>query len=325
MTHHRVPRKTALVGGLALAILVLGVVPPGQGRAPVPGKPGPRPASASSPRPVAIEVRFTDDSVLKLLLREEGLTLKTRYGTLVIPLSEVVQIEFASRVHESVPRWLANLSSGEFSVREEASAELLRLAEKAYPALVEAEKSKDAEVAKRVRELLEKIRDTVPEERLDVRKNDVITTMESRISGRIEATEWKATTVQFGDVPLRLAGMRSLRSQLIDEEPDPASVVADPGNLAGYQNQIGKKLFFKVTGAINGGLYGADVYTTDSSLATAAVHAGVLKVGQTGVVRVKMVNPPAAFVGSTQNGVTSSGYGAYPGAYQILKPTALPK
>ena len=54
------------------------------------------------------------------------------------------------------------------------------------------------------------------------------------------------------------------------------------------------------------------------TLAMAAVHAGVLKVGQTGVVKVLIVAPPAAFAGSTRNGVTSNNYMAYPGAYQII-------
>jgi hypothetical protein len=49
----------------------------------------------------------------------------------------------------------------------------------------------------------------------------------------------------------------------------------------------------------------------------AAVHAGVLKIGQTGNVKVTILGPMAGFIGSTQNGVTSSPYANYPGAYQI--------
>jgi hypothetical protein len=39
-------------------------------------------------------------------------------------------------------------------------------------------------------------------------------------------------------------------------------------------------------------------------------------------VRVTILPPPPAFGGSTQNGVTSSPYGAYPAAYQVLVPKA---
>ena len=56
-----------------------------------------------------------------------------------------------------------------------------------------------------------------------------------------------------------------------------------------------------------------------SSVALAAVHMGVLKQGQTGIVRVKVVASPAAFEGSTRNGVSSSPYGPYAGAFKIIK------
>jgi hypothetical protein len=75
-----------------------------------------------------------------------------------------------------------------------------------------------------------------------------------------------------------------------------------------------------VTGANGGALYGTGVHTTDSSLATAAVHGGILKLGQTGVVKVTVIASPQQFVGSTQNGITSSNWGQYPAAYKISKP-----
>ena len=63
---------------------------------------------------------------------------------------------------------------------------------------------------------------------------------------------------------------------------------------------------------------GTDTYTVESPLAVAAVHAGVLKAGQTGVVKVKMMGPQAAFQGSTRNGVTTNGFGPYVG-YTVSK------
>jgi hypothetical protein len=36
-------------------------------------------------------------------------------------------------------------------------------------------------------------------------------------------------------------------------------------------------------------------------------------------VRVKLVAPPDTFQGSVRNGVTSSDYGAYPGAYKVSR------
>ena len=49
------------------------------------------------------------------------------------------------------------------------------------------------------------------------------------------------------------------------------------------------------------------------SLATAAVHAGALKLGQTGIVKVTTLPTHPNYPGSTQNGITSSSWGSYPG------------
>jgi hypothetical protein len=100
----------------------------------------------------------------------------------------------------------------------------------------------------------------------------------------------------------------------------PAAPAPDPGNLTAYQGQVGQTLYFRVTGSRDGSLWGTDVYTTDSALATAAVHAGVLREGQTGTVKVKIVPPPPAFQGSTRNGVTSGDWEAYPSAFQVSRP-----
>ncbi len=275
-----------------------------------------------APAPGAVEVRFTDDSILKLTLREDRVELKTPYGKLLVPVADIRHIEFATRLSPDVARRVriavANLGSTEFRLREEATAELLALREKAYPALLEATRGKDLEVARRASDLLEKVREVVPEDHLEIRKADVLQTDDSRISGHIEAAEWRADTVQFGEVRLKISDIRTLRSLASGGDDDFGPVLPDPGNLTGLQQQVGKRFAFKVTGIANGAIYGTDVYTTDSLLATAAVHAGILKPGQTGVVRVKIVAPPPAFLGSTRNGISSAAYGSYPAAYQVL-------
>jgi hypothetical protein len=193
------------------------------------------------------------------------------------------------------------------------------LREKAYPALLRAAQEKDAEVVRRAEAILEKIREAVPEKHLVIRDNDVIYTEHSRIAGRIGGDALKASTVQFGDVQLKLIDLRYLRSQAVDAEPSARKAAPDPGDLRKVQDQVGKTFLFKVTGAVNGSIWGTDVYTTDSPLATVAVHAGLLKAGETKVIRVKIVTPPASYQGSTQNGVTSSPYDAYPGAYRVSR------
>jgi hypothetical protein len=281
------------------------------------------PTNSAELKPIAVEVRFTDNSVLKLKLEGERLEFVTPYGKLLIPVSDVHRIDFATRVSpegaKRIQSAIKSLGSSEFRQREAASTELLTLGFAAYPALLEASKDKDLEVVRRASDLLEKVSSSIPEEERQIRKHDVIQTEDSKISGWVQGTGLRATTAQFGSVQLKLADLRSLRSLAIPEPEEDNAAASDPGNLVNYQNQVGKTLAFRVTGVVNGSVWGTDIYTADSSVASAAVHAGALKAGQTKVVRVKIVASPQAFQGSNRHGITSAAYGPYPGAFQFLR------
>jgi hypothetical protein len=68
---------------------------------------------------------------------------------------------------------------------------------------------------------------------------------------------------------------------------------------------------------VGGSVWGTDLYTLDSTLALAAVHAGLMRPGQSGVVKIKIMGPQGAFQGSDRNGVQSMAYGFFNGAYQF--------
>jgi LCCL domain len=273
--------------------------------------------------PGAVEVRFNDNSSLKLTLRDEKIEVTTRYGKLAIPISDIQRIELGLRIPDDVARrvesLIGSLGSSQFRVREAASAELLELKEKAYPALLQAAKHMDMEISHRAEELIAKIRDSVPEDRLGTREFDIIYTEDSKIAGRITSPTLRVQTLQFGEQQLKLADVLSVRSLAAPEPEQEASrdVMPDPGNLKALEGQAGRTFSFRVTGAVNGSLWGTDLYTTDSTLAMAAVHAGVVQPGQTRVVKATILGPQQAFQGSTRNGVASSGYGAYPGSYRV--------
>jgi hypothetical protein len=283
-----------------------------------------KPPEKPNATPGLFEMRFADDSTLKMILRDEKIEIQTPYGKLRVPFSEIRQIEFATRippeVAKRVERVIADLASPDEKVRENAVVELLKLKDRAYPALVEAAKSTDAEVRTRVEDVLTKLREDVPEGGTLFRKVDVIHTEDMKISGTIDVPTWKAKTTQFGDVEIKLVDLRGLRAPgLVDEPTEVLPVLPDPINLGMYANQIGKRFAFKVTGVVGNAIYGTEVYTSDSNLSQAAVHWGVLKAGQTGVVKVEIVNPPPNYVSTTRNGITSNAYGVYNGAYKILK------
>jgi hypothetical protein len=92
-----------------------------------------------------------------------------------------------------------------------------------------------------------------------------------------------------------------------------------PSSMHGLCEVAGATYYFRVTGVAEGQLWGTDIYTRDSTLGAAAVHAGLLKVGETAVLRVTVVAPPEKYPGSTRNGVTSTDYGTFPHAWTLSR------
>lgn len=90
-----------------------------------------------------------------------------------------------------------------------------------------------------------------------------------------------------------------------------------PARIQDLCDTPGTTYYFRVTGASDGSVWGTDVYTGDSSLALAAVHAGALKPGETAIVRVTVMRPLSHYQGSVRNGVTSHDYGQYGTAYGV--------
>lgn len=90
-----------------------------------------------------------------------------------------------------------------------------------------------------------------------------------------------------------------------------------PPNMLDLCDPVGATYYFRVTGDPAGPLWGTDVYTGDSSLAAACVHMGLLKPGESGIVRVEACTPLAQYAGSARNGVTSHEFGRYGSAYRV--------
>lgn len=90
-------------------------------------------------------------------------------------------------------------------------------------------------------------------------------------------------------------------------------------NAASFIGQFGTQVDVEVVGSSVGPVWGTGVYTADSDFATAAVHAGLVKLGEKGRVTVTIVRPPVKFEGSTHHGVTTLDYGIYPSAYLLTR------
>ena len=90
-----------------------------------------------------------------------------------------------------------------------------------------------------------------------------------------------------------------------------------PARIQDLCDTPGTTYYFRVTGVSDGPSWGTDVYTGDSALAVAAVHAGAVKAGETAVVRVTVMTPLNQYHGSARNGVTSHDYGRFGTAYRV--------
>ncbi len=90
-----------------------------------------------------------------------------------------------------------------------------------------------------------------------------------------------------------------------------------PRTMLEHCGRVGRTWCFRVVGDTEGPVWGTDVYTGDSSVAAAAVHAGWVEPGATAVLRVVVVEPPERFAGSLRHGVASRDYARYDTAFRI--------
>jgi hypothetical protein len=289
-----------------------------------------QPPESPKPRPsVDVEVKYIDDSTMKLKVLDDRLELSTKYGVLQVAVADVRRIDFANRVPadvaEKVLAAIGKLNHPDFKVREEATAELKSYRERAYPLVLKALKHDDPEVSRRADDIVKFLQAKVAAHLLEARDYDVVHTDDSKITGRLTAEVLRVSTFQFGEQQLKLADVRTLRHGPGAVTEELTAAAQAPGNMSSYQQQFGKEVTFAVTGftptpGANPSLWGTDIYTLDSNLAAAVVHAGLAKPGETVVVRVRVVQSPPQFVSSFRNNVNSAAYNTYPaGGYEFIR------
>lgn len=79
-------------------------------------------------------------------------------------------------------------------------------------------------------------------------------------------------------------------------------------------------LFFCPANGVPDAVWGSDTYTKDSSVCTAAVHAGVIHRQFGGNVRVRVKPGLQLYLGSLRNGIESLTYGNYSVSYSFINP-----
>ena len=99
----------------------------------------------------------------------------------------------------------------------------------------------------------------------------------------------------------------------------PANVYGfeDSSALTRIQAAPGGDYYFRLTGSTKGSIWGTGVYTLDSTLEAAAVHAGVLSAGESGIVKVRVLPGRSSYESSSRNGLQSAWYGSYGASYSL--------
>ncbi len=71
-------------------------------------------------------------------------------------------------------------------------------------------------------------------------------------------------------------------------------------------------------GSVSSRVWGTNYYTDDSSICSAAVHAGYIEAASGGMVTIEIRPGQAAYQAVTRNGVTSRAYGSWPGSFVFV-------
>ena len=296
---------------------------PGGGQVQPPSAaPGGKAVEAKPPE-VGWEVRTPDGQFQKVTPLDVELTLETKYGTMKLPMKEVKRVEFGLRPTEAQRTKLAdaltNVIGGSGRTREAGKEVLLELGLVAYPAVVRAMKTAPKEALPHLTMVLDKVKPLLGKDDDPPTDVDVVYAADgSRLAGALTPD---AVRVKVGETEkaIRWADARVLAfgDLLVDEKVEVVTI-AQFGIHGLMQTHFEKVVGVEVTGAVGGSVWGSNPYTTDSTLGSAAVHSGVLKVGETGVIKIKVKADLGGYVGSTQNGVTTGNWGPYQGCYEIV-------
>jgi hypothetical protein len=87
--------------------------------------------------------------------------------------------------------------------------------------------------------------------------------------------------------------------------------------LRPYRGLMGQTIHLHLRGSARGAVWGTDVYTDDSDPNAAAVHAGLLKVGEEGIAAIRLLPGAELYQGTARNGVRSDGFGPFKGSYRF--------
>jgi LCCL domain-containing protein len=112
---------------------------------------------------------------------------------------------------------------------------------------------------------------------------------------------------------------KTANTEAVEREADEQTPVLWNTSAGMVRFETGKTYKFKCpSGGKESAVWGTDIYTLDSSVCTAAVHAGKLALDSGGSVTIELRPGESAYKGSMRNGIKTNDYGQY-GSSFVLK------
>jgi hypothetical protein len=122
---------------------------------------------------------------------------------------------------------------------------------------------------------------------------------------------------------------------ITDEQPTPkvpAQVVGEgtlitwmtPADSLRGKNGLRVAYLCPAGGMLSERLWGTDLYTDDSSICSAAVHAGLVTTSGGGPITIEIRPGASTYTGSSRNGVASRGYGGWHGSFVFVSGSVSP-
>jgi hypothetical protein len=213
------------------------------------------------PDAIEAEVRFTDDSVMRMVVLQDKLEVVTRFGKLIIPTKEIQSIDFGVHLPDGLDQKVAlaieQLGHENYRTRETALRDLIAWGPYAFPQVYAATKSEDPEVIKRAILALDKMRTKHPARNLRLREEDVVATSTFTIVGRITTPVMRAKNANFGELDLKLPTLRSVRCLSSSFETDVALDATRYGSMpnqwmdTGFEARSASRLLIVASGTVD--------------------------------------------------------------------------
>jgi uncharacterized iron-regulated membrane protein len=150
------------------------------------------------------------------------------------------------------------------------------------------------------------------------KRQTTVSTQQSPVSPSTLKTAPANTSAKSSPVEDSSPKAEESKSTPDSEDTEDITPIAWDTTAGGFKGETGQTYKFRCPeGGTEQGVYGSDVYTQDSSICTAAVHAGLITLAQGGVVTVEY-RPGRSTYGSTvRNGIKSRTWGEYPRSFVV--------